>query len=271
MRLPPEELNDAHPRDALLQIGVDSRDARTNVAIRFAHFGAKDVRRPVDERDHPERRERQPPILGDHQDADGQQREQIAKSGDDAGGEQLVERLDVGRHARDQAPDGIAIEEDDGQALHVAEDVAAQIAHHALAEQAREDGFAVLTGERNDERQPEQDRRLPDEDIVAHRQRDVDHTLGHERPDELQQPVEHEAAERGRYEPAIGAHVRGEPAHEPGVVGFADDIVFLHRRKLSALVHGSSGVRISAALAIEVRWSHGVRRPSWPWMVHRLR
>ena len=60
--------------------------------------------------------------VDEHQHADREQREQIAESRDHARGEQLVQRFDVGRHARHETADRIAIEEHDRQALHVRED-----------------------------------------------------------------------------------------------------------------------------------------------------
>src|SRR5437660_3926888 len=57
--------------------------------------------------------------------------------------------------------DRVAIEEDHWQSLDMAEDVAPQIAHHALAKQAGKHRLAVLAGEGDDERERENRRRPP--------------------------------------------------------------------------------------------------------------
>ena len=116
-----EQLHDADARDALLEIRIDAREARADLAIGDAHARLEQVRREVHERNHRERRECEPPVGHHHQHRDGQQREEIAQAGDDASGEQLVERLDVGRHARYQSSYRRPIVERDGQSLHVLE------------------------------------------------------------------------------------------------------------------------------------------------------
>ena len=59
--------------------------------------------------------------------------EEVVDDGQDAAGEHLVDGVDVGGEAGDQAADGVRVEEADVHALHVAEDVAAQIEHDLLA------------------------------------------------------------------------------------------------------------------------------------------
>ena len=69
-----------------------------------------------------------------------------------AGGEHLVEGVDVGGEARDQAADGIAVEEADVHALHVAEDLAAQVEHDFLAGPLHQVGLDELQAEGHDQR-----------------------------------------------------------------------------------------------------------------------
>src|SRR6188508_1646481 len=66
------------------------------------------------------------------------------------------------------------------------------------------------------------------------REGDVDDPLRHEGPDELHQPVDHQAYERGGDEAHLRSDIAHEPAHDPRVVDLADDVVFLHRRKLKS-------------------------------------
>ena len=70
---------------------------------------------------------------------------------DHAGGEHLVQRVDVGGDARDQAADGVLVEEGDVQALQVAEDLAAQIEHDFLAGPLHEVGLQELEQEAEDQ------------------------------------------------------------------------------------------------------------------------
>ena len=97
---------------------------------------------------------REPPVGDHHHHRDRQQREQVAEAGDDARGEQLVQRLDVARHARHQSSDGRAIVEGDRQPLHVREQLLSEIAHHALPEQRGEHRLAIRAGEGEHERSP---------------------------------------------------------------------------------------------------------------------
>ena len=61
------------------------------------------------------------------------QGEEVVDDGEHAAGEHLVDGVHVGGEAGDQAADGVRVEEADVHALHVAEDVAAQIEHDLLA------------------------------------------------------------------------------------------------------------------------------------------
>ena len=62
------------------------------------------------------------------------QHRDVADRRDEAGGEELLERLDVGGKARHQAPGRRAVEEDDGEPLHPREHLPAQREDHPLAE-----------------------------------------------------------------------------------------------------------------------------------------
>ena len=75
----------------------------------------------------------------------------VAEQADDAGGEHLVQRLDVAGEAGHEPPDRRAIEERRAERQHVAVDAHAQIVHAALADHLREvdlrEGGAVLADE----------------------------------------------------------------------------------------------------------------------------
>jgi hypothetical protein len=108
------------------------------------------------------------------------------------------------------------------------EDVAPEVAHDALAEQAREYRVGIFACKSDHERRAEDHRRPPHQRHVARRKRDVDDALGHEGTDELRQTVEHQTAQRGNDEPAVGANVHEEPTHESAIVDFAEDILVVN-------------------------------------------
>ena len=105
-----EQLDDPHSGQALLQEGVDARDPDADLPIRLPYAFAKQAGHHYHERNHRERPQRQAPIHYQHRHTYRDQREEIAESGHHARGEQLVQCLDVGGHARDQPADWIAIE-----------------------------------------------------------------------------------------------------------------------------------------------------------------
>ena len=67
--------------------------------------------------------------------------EDILEDGEDAGGEHLVERVDVGGDAGDETADGVVIEEGGVHALQMAEDLAAHVEHDLLAGPLHEVGL----------------------------------------------------------------------------------------------------------------------------------
>ena len=127
-----EELHHAHAADMFLRKGVDARDGGTHAAIGLAHMFAEHARDEQDEGQHGEGDQRQPPVHPQHDEDNSGEHEDILKDGKDAGGEHLVERVHVAGEPRDQASHGIRVEETDVHALHVAEDLAAQVEHDLL-------------------------------------------------------------------------------------------------------------------------------------------
>ena len=78
--------------------------------------------------------------------------EEVVDDGEHAGGEHLVDGVHVGGEARDQAADGVRVEEADVHALHVAEDLAAQVEHDLLAGPLHQVGLNKLQTEGQDQR-----------------------------------------------------------------------------------------------------------------------
>ena len=152
-----------------------------------------------------------------HQDED--QANHVAQQADQAGGEHLVERLDVAGHPGHQAPDGGAIEEGRRQRQHVLVHAHAQGVHPALADELREvdlrEGGGVLAEEHAEvgEADAIEPRQPSDGDVLVDRllqevglrdleqrdhrqQRHRDDQLLLVRPDEAEDPLEQRPVER---------------------------------------------------------------------------
>ncbi len=70
----------------------------------------------------------------EHHDGHDGEVEEVVDDGQNAGGEHFIDGVDVGGEARDQPAHGVVVKEADVHALHVAEDVAAQVEHDFLAD-----------------------------------------------------------------------------------------------------------------------------------------
>src|SRR5207248_175413 len=82
-----EKLDDAHPRQPLLQERIDSSDPYPDLAIGLTHTLSKETGNHHDERNYREGRQRQTPVHDQHRHADRHQREQIAEPGNDSSSE----------------------------------------------------------------------------------------------------------------------------------------------------------------------------------------
>ena len=107
-------------------------------------------------RHHGESGQRQPPIHPQHDHDEHKQQKSVVDHGRDARGEQIVQRVDVGGHARDQAPDRAAVVEAHRQALQALENLLAQVVHRFLADLLHHPHLQVLKGEAQGERHQEQ-------------------------------------------------------------------------------------------------------------------
>ena len=82
-----------------------------------------------------------------HHRADAQQHDRVVGHGRDTGGKQIVQRVDVRRHARHQTPDRAAVEETHRQALHALEDFFAQIVERLLPDVLHDPDLQILNRE----------------------------------------------------------------------------------------------------------------------------
>ena len=115
----PKQLHDAHPRDSLLQEGVDARQLGADLPIRLAHASPEHRRDPENPRHNQIRRDRHPPIDDDHQDRNRPEGKEITEPRDHSRREQLVERLHVVGDARDEAPHWITVKKGDRESLQM--------------------------------------------------------------------------------------------------------------------------------------------------------
>ena len=121
-------------------------------AVRLAHVRAEPLRDEPDQRQHREGDERQPPVHPDHHRHDADQREDVAEDRHDAGREQLVQDVHVGRDARHQPADGIPVVEAQVEPLQVSVDLHPQVEHDPLAGHLHHPGLHVLEHERSGKR-----------------------------------------------------------------------------------------------------------------------
>ena len=95
--------------------------------------------------------------------------EHVAEGGDDAGGEEIVEDVDVAGDARHQAADRIAIVVAQIEPLQVPVDLHAHVEHDALADHLHQPGLHVFEHEAAGEHQEEPHRDPADAAEIARR------------------------------------------------------------------------------------------------------
>ena len=88
-------------------------------------------------------------FIHEHHDHDADQREHVAEDRDHAGREEVVQHVHVGRDARHQPADRVAVVVAQVEALQVAVDRHPQVEHDPLPGQLHRPGLDVLGGERD--------------------------------------------------------------------------------------------------------------------------
>src|SRR6266446_1046740 len=146
-----EDLHDAHAGNIFLQEGVDLGDGGADVAVGVAHVVAEDEGDDQDTGKNGERVEGQARVHPEEQTGHDREEEKIIDHGDDAGGEEIVEGVDVGGDASDQAADGVAVEVAHRQALEVRENSGAHVVHGLLADALHDADLNVLGDEIEDQ------------------------------------------------------------------------------------------------------------------------
>src|SRR5262249_54059067 len=148
-----EELNGLSARNVLLRECVQPRDLGPNLAEAFARpptepGGGRDEQRHDRQRD-----EREPPVEVEHHPQRARDQHNVAEHFDQPRSEEFVERVDVGGQPGDQPPDRVGVVKRHLDGLELAEDLLAQVVHHALPDGVEQHVLKIPDAERDSERQ----------------------------------------------------------------------------------------------------------------------
>ena len=141
--LAPERLDDAHPLETLLQRREVRRDPIAHLEVRLVRYSPEPAAGEVDGRHDHEHTERQLPRHDDHYYNGADEQEDVLHEQHEALRDQLLQRVDVGRHAGDDASRLLRLEVVERQRHHVAEEPVTQVAQEALAD-ARDEHYRRL-------------------------------------------------------------------------------------------------------------------------------
>ncbi len=225
-----EELHDAHAGNVFLQVGVDAGDGGANAAVGVAHVFAEEIGDDEDERQNGERVEGELVIDREEPTGEDGEEKEVVDHRHDAGGEEIVEGIDVGGDAGDQSADRIAVEVGHRQALDVAEDRRAHVVHRLLADALHDANLDVLGEEVEDQHAEENDADDADaapcgglDEFVAHARDEifVDGDLKEFWRRELERRNDRDEREREHHAPAIGTQVLQQPLEQARVVRFS--------------------------------------------------
>ncbi len=272
----------------LLGEAVDAADGGADAAVALADVVAEEARDDEDQRQDGEGQKGQPPVDGEHHDGHHGEVEEVVHDGQNARGEHLVDGVHVGGDAGDQAAHGVGVEEADVHALHVAEDLAAQVEHQLLAGPLHQVGLNELKEVGQQQRgqvergqagnalhgivgkqaaeaavpaQPAGQQADGVVGVQAGREVAVDGHHDQVGAGDIAQGFEADGQRRDGGLNPVGAQVASEPAHEPGVVDLADGVfIRLFGFLLFFFGHRSGGVRLPLPLYEVGQASRGQER-----------
>ncbi len=128
-----EKLQHYDAGDVLLQVGVDSGDGHADAPVALRHAAAEDHGHQDDQRHGAEHDAGEQRAQPEHDGDDEAQHQHVAQDGDQAGGEQVVEHVDIGGDAGDQAAHRVVVVEGQVETLQVLHELLAQVEHGELA------------------------------------------------------------------------------------------------------------------------------------------
>ena len=120
--LPTEGLHDPHARQTLLQRRQVGADALANVEVGAVRLTPEPARREHGRRHDDERAERELPAQDEDHDDRPEEHQHVHRHRGEPGLHELLQRVDVGRHARDEAPGLLTLEEVEPEVEQVPED-----------------------------------------------------------------------------------------------------------------------------------------------------
>ena len=131
-----ERLHHPHAGDVLGERRRHEPEPLPHRRVRAGRARAEERARDDHERDHDQRREREPRVEHDQQERRAAEQERALRERRDAVGDELVDRLDVVRHPADQHAGPVPLVEAERELLQVAEELLAEVGEDPLADPA---------------------------------------------------------------------------------------------------------------------------------------
>ena len=234
-----EELQHLHPGQRFLDEGVHRCHRGAHPAEGRPDPAAEDPAGDEEGGHRPEGDEREGRVHPDEHRHDPDEQDHVGDDHHHPGTQQFVERIHIARRPRDDLADGVTVEPAGVQFLDVVEDVAADVAHHPLAEQVHDPGLSVGAGEtdRQDDGVKAED---PDEPFqIARGDVVVEGDPGQVRPGELRRgPDQNQPHGEGDERPVrkhVGQHAPEQaPAGLPAAGLLAAGAFRAHSRESSS-------------------------------------
>ena len=219
--LPVEDLDDPHPRDVLLEVGIHSSKAGSDQAIGFPHPCLEEEGGSKEEGDDGEGDEGEFPVEVDHHDEDSQEGEEIPEDGNDTRGKGFIQVLYIPCETGHEATHRSPVEESEMEALDVTEEGIPQIHHHPLSHRLGEEGLTI-TEEKDEEEETEVEKGNPIKPpplsflniIVNGNPREV-------WTRQLEEGDSEKEDNRENDEPLIWLEVCHHPPHEAGIISLS--------------------------------------------------
>jgi hypothetical protein len=217
-----EELDDHHPGERLLQVGVEARDALADQAIRPPRREAEEIDAEEEHGHEHERRRREARVDRHHDDDDPHHREDVHEDRHRARREHLVQHVDVRREPRHQTADRVAVEVAHRQPLDVGEHLDAEVGEAPLRDQHGQVVLGVEGHALADDRRDVEETHVAEAARVARRHVVVDRELQDVRLRQHAGRVHRETRHREPEEPPVRAQEPPQTADQPRVVGLAE-------------------------------------------------
>src|ERR1041385_6750954 len=236
-----EKLQHHDAGDVLLQVRADAGNGNANAAVALGDTAAEDHRGQDDQRHHGQHDRGEQRAEAEHDGEDEEKHQNVAEDVHKAGSEQVVEHVDIGGDARDEAANGIVVEEAEVEGLQVRHELAAEVEHGALAgvlhdvhlEKFGDEAAGEYTqvddadGGETAERVGRKVRSHPRGDALGMRlEVAVDGRAGQQRAEDLKRRLHEKEEEREGDQRPVGTHVAQQAAHKSGIVRFAEDLFF---------------------------------------------